>query len=273
MKNFKGKVAVITGAGSGIGRATAIALSKLGCDVAVSDINAVNVEETAKMAEQSGVKATNHVVNVASRKDIERFADEVMSLHKKVNIVISNAGVTAIGGVEETRIEEFERVIGINFWGVVYGTKAFLPHLKKVDEAHIVNISSILGFATDPRLPHYASSKFAVRAFTESLWQELYDTHIEVTCVHPGGIATNIAENARVIENNPSKSEQLSAESKKVLNKSPEMVANAIISAIKSKKLRLFVGWDARAIYWLSTFLPLTLMKCIAKKNRKLISS
>ncbi|MGE3672806.1 MAG: SDR family NAD(P)-dependent oxidoreductase, partial [Polyangiaceae bacterium] len=173
MKQFKGRVAVVTGAASGIGRATALELAAAGCHLALADLNEAGLESARKQAEALGVRVTTHRVNVADLKAMERFVDEVVAAHGGVNILINNAGVAATSAFEEQSLSDYEWLVGINFWGVVYGCKLFLPHLKRADEAHIVNISSMFGLTGIPTQTAYCATKFAVRGFTESLWVEL----------------------------------------------------------------------------------------------------
>ena len=199
MKSLKGKVAVITGAGSGIGQATAEALAKQGCELAISDINERGLAETRARCESHGVRVSSARVDVADRAAMYAWADNVVADHGRVNIVINNAGVALGATIEDMSYEDQEWLMGINFWGVVYGTKAFLPHIKKTGDGHVVNISSVFGLIAVPTQSAYNAAKFAVRGFTECLREEMdmEDCGIGVTCVHPGGIKTNIARASR----------------------------------------------------------------------------
>jgi NAD(P)-dependent dehydrogenase (short-subunit alcohol dehydrogenase family) len=200
MKSFRDRVAVITGAGSGIGRALAFELGAAGCKLALSDINEAAVKQVAKELKEAGRDVIADRLDVADRDAFYAYAEKVLKKFGTVNIVINNAGVALGSTVEDTSYEDFEWLMGINFWGVVYGTKAFLPHLKRADEGHIVNISSVFGLIGVPTQSAYNAAKFAVRGFTESLRQELEIEGSTVSCtsVHPGGIKTNIAKNARM---------------------------------------------------------------------------
>ena len=201
MKSYKNKVAAITGAASGIGRALALELAKQQCHLALSDVDDQGLAETAKQAKALGVKVTTAKVNVADREAVHAWADQVVTDHSKVNMVFNNAGVALGGTVEDTDYSDYEWIVGINMWGVVYGTKAFLPYIKQAgEEGHIINISSIFGLFSQPTQSGYNMTKFAVRGFTESLRQELdiEGGNVSCTCVHPGGIKTNIARNARM---------------------------------------------------------------------------
>src|SRR5215470_5550875 len=195
MKTLKGAVAVITGAGSGIGRALAQELASRGAQLALADVNNTTLEETRGLL--GSALARTYVVNVAEASAVEGFARNVEHDFGRASLLINNAGVALYGTFAELSLEEFEWLIRINFWGVIYGCKFFLPLLQRQPEAHIVNVSSVFGLVGPAGQTPYASSKFAVRGFTQALSRELVDTNINVTCVHPGGIRTRIAENAR----------------------------------------------------------------------------
>ncbi len=181
-------------------------LAAKGCHLAISDVNEQGLQETANLLADKNVKVTTHIVDVANREQVYQYADDVVKEHGRANIIINNAGVAVGDSIEEVSYEDFEWIVDINFWGVVYGTKAFLPHLKKEPEGHIVNISSINGIIPNPHNGPYCSTKFAVKGFTETLCQEMRGTSVGVTVVHPGGIATDIVRNARVRRHiNPNK--------------------------------------------------------------------
>ncbi|MBP8006124.1 MAG: SDR family oxidoreductase, partial [Acinetobacter sp.] len=200
MKTFKDKVAAITGAGSGIGQALAIALAKQGCNLALSDVSETGLANTVALLQAFPVKVTTHKVDVATRDEIAAWAKTVVEQHGKVNLIFNNAGVALGSTAEGVSYEDLEWLIGINFWGVVYGTKEFLPYLKQSGDGHIINISSMFGLTAQPTQSAYNASKFAVRGFTESLRQELdiENSGVSATCIHPGGIRTNIAKAARM---------------------------------------------------------------------------
>jgi NAD(P)-dependent dehydrogenase (short-subunit alcohol dehydrogenase family) len=198
MKKLSDRIAVVTGAAGGIGRATALLLAERGCSLAIADVNERGLAETADLAKKFGKKVTTHKVDVSSKSRMQEFAGEVLDAHGGVNIVINNAGVAVISSFQDHKLEDFEWLMGVNFWGVVYGCKFFLPALLKQDEAHIVNISSLFGLTGVPLQTSYCASKFAVRGFTESLRMELRSTNVGVTNIHPGGIATDIVASSRV---------------------------------------------------------------------------
>jgi NADP-dependent 3-hydroxy acid dehydrogenase YdfG len=259
MKTLTDRVAVITGAGSGIGRSLAVNLAAKGCHLAISDLNQESLQETANLAGNQGVKVTTHLVDVANRNQVYRYADEVVKQHGKANIVINNAGVALGDSIEDVSYEDFEWIVNINFWGVVYGTKAFLPHLKKEPEGHIVNISSINGIVPNPCNGPYCATKFAVRGFTETLKQELQDTSVGVTVVHPGGIKTDIVRNSRFrkhVNLNMTQEDLVAAYDEKIFRTTADTAARTIISGIENNTQRVLIGGDAKFLDWLTRLLP-----------------
>ncbi|MCX5849540.1 MAG: SDR family NAD(P)-dependent oxidoreductase [Deltaproteobacteria bacterium] len=272
MKNLNNKVAAITGAASGIGRALALNLTDEGCHLAISDINEAGLQETADMvrSRRKNVRVTTHKVDTADREQVRRYAEEVMKAHGAVHIIINNAGVVIAETLEDLSYEDFEWLMGINLWGVVYGSKEFLPYLKQQDCAHIVNISSVNGIFTNPNNGPYCTAKFAVRGFTETLAQELADTNIKVSCVHPGGIKTNIAANARFYK---ASDESINKEDAAVLftraiaGTTADKAAKIIIAGIKKDKLRIMVGPDAYVMDWLKRLFPVGFQKLAGRKT------
>jgi short-subunit dehydrogenase len=259
MKTVRDRVAAITGAGSGIGRATAILLAREGCHLALSDIDLASVQETASSCH--GVKVTSSRVDVADRNAVHAWCDETVAAHGKVNIVINNAGVAMGATVEAMSYEDLEWLMGINFWGVVYGTKAFLPHLKATGDGHIVNVSSVFGLIAVPTQSAYNAAKFAVRGFTEALREELEvePCGVGVTCVHPGGIKTNIARRARMrtgTDWNVADVEEAAARFDKMARSTPEDAARDILKAILGNRRRQLIGADAVLIDLLQRLLP-----------------
>ncbi len=253
MKDFRGRIAAITGAGSGIGRALALDLAGQGSALALSDVDAEGLEQTAKLARATGVQADTTVVDVADKDAMFAWAEEVDERHGLVHLVINNAGVALAGSVEDTPVEDYEWIVGINFWGVVYGTKAFFPLLCKADEGHIVNISSVFGLFAQPTQSGYNATKFAVRGFTESLRQELDMDGGKVSCtsVHPGGIDTNIAASARMRNTSllgGGSSDELRKDFAKALHVSPEDAAAAILKGVRKRSRRVLIGPEAYAI-------------------------
>lgn len=252
MKDFRNKVAAITGAASGMGRTLALQLAQQGCHLALSDVNEAGLAETAQQARQHGVKVTTAKLNVADREAMNAWAEQVVSDHGKVNLIFNNAGVALGAFLETVKPEDFEWIMGINFWGVVWGTQAFLPHIKRAGEGHIINTSSLFGLLALPTQGTYNASKFAVRGFTEALRQELdmEKGGVSATCVHPGGIRTNIARDARMdhsIEERTGGSAQAAkARFDKMLNTTTaDSAARQILRAVLRNQRRVLVGPDA----------------------------
>ena len=251
MKNFKNKVAAITGAASGMGRELAVELAQRGCHVALSDVNEAGLAETAALVRQHGVKVSTTKLDVAHREAVNAWADQVAAEFGQVNLVFNNAGVALGATLDKVKPADFEWIMGINFWGVVWGTQAFLPHLKKSGEGHVVNTSSLFGLMSQPTQGTYNASKFAVRGFTESLRQELdvENCGVSATCVHPGGIRTNIARSAKL---DPSMAkpgtdlEQARRRFDKLLNTTTaNSAARKMIRAVEKNQRRVLVGPDA----------------------------
>src|SRR5580658_8450522 len=244
MKDFKGRVAAITGAGSGIGRALANDLARRGAHLALSDIDDAGLAETVSQCEGFGVKITSQHIDVADRAAVYAWADVVVADHGEVNLVVNNAGVALAATVESMSYEDFEWLMDINFWGVVYGTKAFLPYLKASGEGHIVNLSSVFGLISVPSQSAYNAAKFAVRGFTDTLRMELEIERapVSVTTVHPGGIKTNIVHNARM---DPSAAlaagdpEEARRHFDRVAITSPEKAARQILAAVRQNRRRV----------------------------------
>ena len=254
----KDSVAVITGAASGIGQALAVRMAKEGiAGIAISDVNEVGLRETASAVESLGVPVSTHVFDVSKLDAVKQFADDVLAKHGRVTHLINNAGVGVIGTFEHISLEDFEWLMGINFWGVVYCTKAFLPTLLTQKNAHVVNVSSVFGLIAPSEQTAYCSSKFAVRGFTESLRHELSETNVAVSCVHPGGIKTNIVRNSRVGSDTPDEWKQQGVKFfDKVAKTSAEEAADVIVRGIKARDPRILIGKDAQAISMFSRLFP-----------------
>lgn len=251
MKNFKNKVVVITGAGSGIGRALALNFADKGARLALSDVSETGLVETASLAQKAGAPDVHTAhLDVADREAFVAYAAEVAAHFGQVNIVINNAGVALAGDVTDLSYKDMDWIVGINFWGVVHGTKEFLPHLIESGDGHVVNISSLFGLLAMPGQSAYNATKFAVRGFTEALREEMLIAghKVGVTSVHPGGIKTAIARSARV-----SDKEDQAATAKlfdeKLARMTPDRAAEIIIKGITKNQARVLVGLDAHALH------------------------
>ncbi len=254
MKDFNGRVAAITGAASGIGRALAVDLAGRGAHLALCDIDEVGLAETVAACEGRGVKVTTARVDVADKPAMFAWADQVVADHGKVNLIVNNAGVALGASVSDMSYEDLEWLMGINFWGVVHGTKAFLPHLKASGEGHVVNLSSVFGLMAIPTQSAYNAAKFAVRGFTDALRIELEieGAPVSATTVHPGGIKTNIARNARM----DASLDGQNGDFDKVLRTTPEQAAKVILRAVEQNARRCLIGADARAIDLIARLVP-----------------
>jgi NAD(P)-dependent dehydrogenase (short-subunit alcohol dehydrogenase family) len=266
MKLMRGTVAAITGAGSGIGRALALNLAGRGCALAIADIQRVTLEETVELARTAGAYAVSaHVCDVSNYAAVERFAADAHAAHGGVQLLVNNAGVALGGTFQDISIQDFHWLMGINFWGVVNGCKAFLPTLLRQDEAHIVNVSSVFGLLAPPGQTAYVSSKYAVRGFTESLRLDLHDTAVRVSAVHPGGVATNIARNARMgarlRDTSPERLAQERTAIERMLTLPPDRAAAIIVAGIERNRRRILVGKDAERIALLTRWLPLRMIE------------
>lgn len=247
MQGFAGKVAVVTGAGSGIGQALAIELGRSGASVAISDVDTEGLKVTEDRLAAIGAKVKSDRLDVTERERFLLYADEVKGHFGKVNQIYNNAGIAFTGDIEVTGFKDIERVMDVDYWGVVNGTKAFLPHLIASGDGHIINISSIFGLFAVPGQAAYNSAKFAVRGFTEALRQEMMLAHhpVKVTTVHPGGIKTPIARNAGAVEGLDQESLAKFFDTK-LARTSPERAAQIILEGVAKNKARVLVGTDAK---------------------------
>lgn len=255
MHRLLGRVAAITGAASGIGRATAHELAMRGCHLALADVDEAGLESTAERLRRRGGPVTTHVVDVRDAERVQGFADEVESAHGRCEILINNAGVTSAGRFEDDTDADLAWIVDINLWGVVHGCRSFLPLLRRADEGHIVNLSSMVGLLGLPQNASYSLTKGAVRSFSEALRAELRSAHIGVTSVHPGAINTNIARSARGSEGHRIAA---LAESRlaPIVMRPPEVVAGRIVRAIDLDRARAVVGPDAHLLDIASRVLP-----------------
>jgi len=264
-----GRTAVITGAASGIGRGTAQALAKRGCNLALADLNEAGLADTATLVGGNGIKVSRHCLDVADRDAVAAFPDTVLAEHGGVQLVFNNAGVACGGNFDQLAERDFEWLMDINFYGVVRMTRAFLPLLRAADEARIVNISSLFGLIAPPGQTAYCASKFAVRAFSESLRRELEaeGSTVGVTVVHPGGVATSIAENARIPKGiNDAEIEERKKKFKKFLRMPPAEAGETIVRGAERGKARVIVGSDAKFAALIERIAPVSYWKFIGKE-------
>jgi len=275
MTAIPGSAAAITGAASGIGRALALELAARGCDLALADRDEAGLATlAAEIASTSRRKVTVHVVDVGVPLEIEAFAQAAIAAHPVLNIVINNAGVALMGMFDEVEQAQMEWLININFWGVVHGTRAFLPHLARKPEGHIVNLSSIFGIIAPPGQTAYCAAKFAVRGFSESLRHELAmaGSPVRLSVVHPGGVATNIARNSRTgtgMTDNARRAQSIERFDA-VAKTTPAAAALRIIAGIEKNQPRILIGNDARYMDLLQRFRPSTYWAVLARKIEKM---
>jgi short-subunit dehydrogenase len=262
-----GCTAVVTGAGSGIGRALAIALAKRGCDLALADVDEAGLAHTRGLIEVHAVAShavpartlnvSLHILDVADQTAVAEFPAAVAKEHSKVHLLINNAGVALGGSFEEISEADFQWLFNINFWGVVWMTRAFLPILKQSDAACIVNMSSLFGLISPPGQTAYSASKFAVRGFSNALRYELAGTTVALTVVHPGGVATSIAKNSRKPKDRSAAQIAAAvARIEKMLRMPPERAAEIIVAGVEKGRARILVGADAKVCSALERLMP-----------------
>ncbi|WLP91461.1 SDR family NAD(P)-dependent oxidoreductase [Gordonia sp. NB41Y] len=249
MKDFRDKVVVVTGAGSGMGRDLAVKLARLGAKLAISDLNPAGLEVTENLIRETGAPVHSQILNVAEREAVLDYAQAVVAHYGTVNVIFNNAGIAHHGEIERTEFKDIERVMDVDFWGVVNGTKAFLPHIIASGDGHIVNTSSLFGLLAEPGQAAYNSAKFAVRGFTEALNQEMIVARhpVKVTCVHPGGIKTAIARNATTSGDHDAKA-TADFFDKYLARMSSADAADVIIDGVRKNKARVLVGADAKIL-------------------------
>ena len=267
MPFLSGGVAVVTGAGSGIGRALAQQLAAAGSALALADVDEAGLLQTAQSLGKTSAAVTTHFVNVADEESVSTFAEDAEARHGRVTLLINNAGVSLHGDFEEISLEDFRWLMNVNFWGVIYGVKYFLPMLKREPRAHIVNLSSVFGLVAPAGQAPYAASKFAVRGFTEALRHELQGSNVCVSCVHPGGIQTPIARHSRLGSATPaSKREENIARFERLARTVPEAAAARILRGVERREERILIGIDAHQIDILQRLRPASYWKTLARK-------
>jgi NADP-dependent 3-hydroxy acid dehydrogenase YdfG len=255
MKSLDGKVVVITGAGSGIGRELALQAADRGAILALSDWDEVGLVETSRLVQTRasflGREVRTDKLDVRDRQAMHEYAATLRRELGRINVIVNNAGVALHGDFEEVSYEDFEWVMDVDFWGVVQGTKEFLPHLIESGDGHVVNISSLFGLISMPGQTAYNAAKYGVRGFTEALRQELIIARhpVNVTCVHPGGIKTAIARNARATESHDQQHVANHFDTR-LARMTPERAAEIIWGGVLADKPRVVVGSDAKLIDW-----------------------
>lgn len=279
MKSFAGKVAAITGAGSGMGRSLALALARRGCEVALSDVDEKTVAETAGLVKSvSSVRVTRKRVDVSERDAVFAWADDVVRDHGRCNLIFNNAGISYAATVSGAEYPDVERILDIDFWGVVHGTKAFLPHLRASGDGHVVNTSSVFGLIAFPGQCSYNAAKFAVRGFTEALRIELEITGapVSATCVHPGGIKTNIA---RASKCHPSLAElgiedidNAGRRFERAFRTTADEAAEIILRGVQRNDRRVLVGTDAKLLDLLQRVVPNRYHALVARSAKRILA-
>src|SRR5471032_2510130 len=263
MTEIRGAAAAVTGAASGIGRALALELAARGCDLALADRDEAGLQAVAaEIAKTHTRKVSIHRVDVGEPGEIADFATAAIAAHPGLNIVVNNAGVALLGQFSEIDQAQMDWLMNINFWGVVHGTRAFLPHLSRQRESHIVNLSSIFGIIAPPGQTAYAAAKFAVRGFSEALRHELAlaASPVRLSVVHPGGVATNIARNSRTgsgMTDNARRAQSIERFDA-VAKTTPKDAALRIIKGIEKNQPRILIGNDARMMDLVQRFRPAT---------------
>jgi NAD(P)-dependent dehydrogenase (short-subunit alcohol dehydrogenase family) len=273
VKTLEGKVVAITGTGSGIGRELALNAARRGALLAISDWNADGLAETVDLLKAEGVSELRaEVVDVSDRAAMGDWATAVAQQFGRVNVVVNNAGVTVTGHFEEMSYEDFDWIVGINFLGVVHGTKEFLPHLIASGDGHVVNISSLFGLVSMPGQSAYNATKYAVRGFTEALREEmLINKHpVAVTCVHPGGIRTGISRNGRKTASEEADAIDTLFDTK-LAKMSAERAAEIIIAGLLKDKARLLVGLDAHVVHHFARLTGSRYQDVVARLSKRVI--
>jgi NAD(P)-dependent dehydrogenase (short-subunit alcohol dehydrogenase family) len=270
--DYHGRTAVVTGAASGIGRALAEALSARGANLAISDVNAVGLDETVSRCSTGTGKVVPYELDVADRQAVVDHAAEVAETFGSVHLVVNNAGVAVAGTIEETTFDDFDWLLGINLNGVINGTKAFLPHLIASGDGHLVNLSSVFGLIAPAFNGAYCTAKFGVRGFTEALRQEMrISGHpVKVHTVHPGGIRTNIARSARVKPSALAEGDRdLGSDFDRIARTSPDKAAATILRGVDADKARILIGPDAYVIAAIPRLLGATYVDLFGRVGRR----
>lgn len=270
---FQGKTAFITGAGSGIGRALAVTLAQRGCALSLTDIDTAGLQETADQVQRHNVGLRTGILDVSDRAAVEQAVNETVEEFGTLDLIFNNAGVALTDPVDQLEYDDFEWLMNINFWGVVHGTKAALPHMQKQNSGHIINISSLFGLIGVPTQSAYCAAKFAVRGFTESLVAELKFNGGNITAhsVHPGGVATSIAKSGRFRHDivGTGTKEQSLKNAERMLTLPPEKAAEIILDGVRTNNPRILVGSDAKRLDFFQRLMPRKVTDMLVKMSKK----
>jgi len=264
MKDFNHKVAVITGAGGGVGRCLCIALAQRGCHLAMVDISEAALQASADAVAQYDVNVSQHIIDITSKDAMATLPAQVLAEHGKVNILINNAGITYQKSFATHSMEDWEKIVGINWWGVLYGCHYFLDALTASGEGHIINMSSMSGYVGLPGQTSYCATKGAVKLLSEAMWAELEKINIGVTSVHPGAIKTDMIQ-ATLKNSDDLQAAQRNYELAQRTGVTPEHVAERIIKAIEKNAIRIRIGKDAVLLDWLKRWFPISIQKLFRK--------
>jgi NAD(P)-dependent dehydrogenase (short-subunit alcohol dehydrogenase family) len=275
--DYQAKTAVITGAASGIGRALAVEMARKGASLAISDVEGAGLKQTAGLCEQAGggaARVVTYDVDVADRKAVLEHAEEVAATFGSVNMVFNNAGVAVSATVVEMSFEDLDWLLGIDLFGVINATKAFLPHLIASGDGNLINISSVFGLIAPATQSAYCTAKFGVRGFTEALRQEMIIARSPVTvhCVHPGGVRTGIVRNARLARGGNEAKEKLARQFDRVARTAPEKAAQTILAGVERNKARILVGPDAYVVAAIPRLVGANYEALFARLGRRLLA-
>ena len=265
---FTGKKVVVTGAASGLGRALAVAFAREGADLVIADVNEEGLGETADMVKAAGGGCMARRVDVSSREQVERFADEVLRDRGRVDILVNNAGVGVGGELKDVPLDDFEWIVGINLMGVVYGTRCFLPHMVERGDGHIVNVGSLSGHVVLPLHIPYTTTKFGITGFTEALWAECRCHGIDVTLVCPGAMRTNIMATTRVYQAGGG---GFGGKWQRLLEQGgmePEQAAEIVLRAVDKKRFLVFTGALPYFFYYLKRLSPALYRRILVPATR-----
>ena len=264
MSSVAGKVAAVTGAGSGIGRAIAIELASRGARLALSDLNQEGLAASAELVKKRGSTPHTTVLDVGDRDAVTGYAEEVAAHYGVVHQIYNNAGIAFSRSVLDSTYEDYERILQVNLWGVIHGTKAFLPHLIASGDGHVVNVSSLNGYLAQGGMSHYCTSKFAVRGFTEAVRMEILSEGLPVgvSSVHPVGIKTGIADAALTsarelgLPVTEADERRRKAYNEKLLRMDPAQAGRVIVDGVEKGRGRILVGQDAKVVDAFVRLLP-----------------